>query len=81
MTQKNITAQRGILDIKDASEVIKIATQYRSNLWIEYDGHRINTKSLLGILCMGVSTGTELKLIAEGPDEELAMENLMGFLL
>ena len=46
---------------------IQKANEFRSSIWIEVDDRKINAKSLLGVLSMGITTGTEVTLIAEGP--------------
>ena len=53
--------------IRQATYFIQKANEFRSSIWIEVDDRKINAKSLLGVLSMGIATGTELTLIAEGP--------------
>ena len=53
----------------------------RSSIWIEVDDRKINAKSLLGVLSMAITTGTEVTLIAEGPDEEAAVKTLAQMLV
>ena len=50
-------------------------------IWIEVDDRKINAKSLLGVLSMAITTGTEVTLIAEGPDEEAAVKTLAQMLV
>jgi len=66
---------------KQATYFIQKANDFKSTIWVEVDIRRINAKSLLGVLSMGITTGTEVSLIAEGPDEEEAVESLTEMLL
>lgn len=66
---------------KQATYFIQKANEFRSSIWIEADDRKINAKSLLGVLSMGIATGTELTLIAEGPDEEAAVKSLSAMLV
>jgi len=66
---------------KQATYFIQKANDFKATIWVEVDNRRINAKSLLGVLSMGITTGTEVSLIAEGPDEEEAVEALTEMLL
>ena len=65
---------------KQATYFIQKANDFKSSIWIEKEERRINAKSLLGVLSMAIMTGTEVTLIAEGPDEEEAVKTLAGML-
>lgn len=65
---------------KQATYFIQKANEFRSNIWIEVEEKQINAKSLLGVLSMGVTTGTTVTLIADGADEELAVKSLVQML-
>ena len=54
------------------------ASQFHSNIWLEHDGRRLNGKSLLGILSLGISRGDVITIIAEGKDEETAVNRLIS---
>ena len=66
---------------KQATYFIQKANEYRSSIWIEVDDRRINAKSLLGVLSMGVTTGTNVTLVADGVDEEAAVNALSEMLV
>lgn len=66
---------------KQATYFIQKANEFRSSIWIEADDRKINAKSLLGVLSMGITTGTEITLFAEGPDEEAAVKELSAMLV
>ncbi|MBE6954340.1 MAG: HPr family phosphocarrier protein [Ruminococcaceae bacterium] len=65
---------------KQATYFIQKANEFRSSIWIEVDNRKINAKSLLGVLSMGVIQGTTITLIADGVDEEAAVEELTQML-
>ena len=66
---------------KQATYFIQKANDFKSTIWIEVENRRINAKSLLGVLSMGITTGTSVNLIAEGPDETEAVEALSEMLV
>ena len=55
---------------------IQKANTYNSTIWVEKDDRRVNAKSLLGVLSLGIAKGMTIVLTAEGQDEELAIEGL-----
>ena len=69
-TMQTIVKCESGLHNKQATYFIQKANEYRSSIWIEVDDRRINAKSLLGVLSMGVTTGTNVTLVADGVDEE-----------
>ncbi len=65
---------------KQATYFIQKANDFKSGIWIEAEDRRINAKSLLGVLSMAIVTGTEVTLIADGPDEQEAVRTLADML-
>ena len=66
---------------KQATYFIQKANDFKSTIWIEMDSRRINAKSLLGVLSMGITTGAAVSLIAEGVDEIEAVDTLSEMLV
>ena len=66
---------------KQVTYFIQKANEFRSSIWIEAEERKINAKSLLGVLSMGITAGTEISIIAEGPDEEAAVKELSAMLV
>lgn len=64
------------LHARPATFFIQKANEYKASVWVEKDERRVNAKSLLGILSLGVTKDMEIELIADGPDEALAIEGL-----
>ncbi len=61
---------------RPATFFIQKANEFKSSIWVEKDDRRVNAKSLLGVLSMGITDGTTISLIADGVDEAEALEAL-----
>ncbi len=61
---------------RPATFFIQKANEFQSSIWVEKEERRVNAKSLLGILSLGVTVDTEIKIIADGIDEEAAVNSL-----
>ena len=64
------------LHARPATFFIQKANEFKSSIWIEKDDRRVNAKSLLGVLSLGIVKGTAVNLIADGPDEADAINTL-----
>jgi Phosphotransferase System HPr (HPr) Family len=64
------------LHARPATFFIQKANEFKSSIWIEKDERRVNAKSLLGVLSLGIVKGTSINIIAEGVDEEQAIDTL-----
>ena len=80
-TEKTVVKCESGLHNKQATYFIQKANEFRASIWIEADDRKINAKSLLGVMSMGITTGTEITLVAEGADEEAAVKSLSALLL
>ena len=76
MKETTVNNQVG-LHARPATFFIQKANEYKSSIWVEKDDRRVNAKSLLGVLSLGIVKGTAIKLIADGPDEEAAINALV----
>ncbi len=76
MKETTVTNQVG-LHARPATFFIQKANEYKSSVWVEKDERRVNAKSLLGVLSLGIVKGTVINLIADGPDEEAAVDALV----
>ena len=65
------------LHARPATFFIQKANEYKSSIWVEKDDRRVNAKSLLGVLSLGIVKGTIINLIADGPDEDAAINALV----
>ena len=64
------------LHARPATFFIQKANTFKSSIWIEKEDRRVNAKSLLGVLSMGIIKGTTVTLIADGDDENEALNGL-----
>lgn len=65
------------LHARPATFFIQKANEFKSSIWVEKDERRVNAKSLLGVLSLGIVKGTAINLIADGADEKEAVEALV----
>lgn len=64
------------LHARPATFFIQKANEFKSSIWIEKEDRRVNAKSLLGVLSLGIVKGTAVNLIADGTDEATAVDTL-----
>lgn len=64
------------LHARPATFFIQRANEYKSSIWVEKEERRVNAKSLLGVLSLGIVGGTPIRIIADGSDEQQAVEGL-----
>lgn len=78
MINKNVTVQNQVgLHARPATFFIQKANEFKSSIWVVKDERKVNAKSLLGVLSLGITKGTEITLVADGPDEEEAADELI----
>lgn len=78
MYSKDVMVQNQFgLHARPATFFIQKANEFRSSIWIEKEERRVNAKSLLGILSLGIIGGTQIKIIADGADEQAAVNALV----
>lgn len=78
MCVKDVLVQNQVgLHARPATFFIQKANEYKSSIWVEKEERRVNAKSLLGVLSLGIVGGTTIKIIADGSDEEEAVEGLV----
>ena len=65
------------LHARPATFFIQKANEYKSSIWVEKEERRVNAKSLLGVLSLGIVGGTTIRIIADGTDEQTAVEALV----
>lgn len=61
---------------RQATYFVQKANEYECNIWLEIGNRKMNAKSLLGIMSLGIITGASVYLSAEGKDEEIAVNAL-----
>ncbi len=81
MYVKDVTVQNNVgLHARPATFFIQKANEYKSSIWVEKEDRRVNAKSLLGVLSLGIMGGTTIKIIAGGVDEEESVTELVKLL-
>ena len=65
------------LHARPATFFIQKANEFKSSIWVEKEDRRVNAKSLLGVLSLGIMGGTDIRILAGGPDEETAVDELV----
>ena len=79
MITREVTITNTIgLHARPATFFIQKANAYKSTIWVEKDDRKVNAKSLLGVLSLGIAKGMTVKLIADGQDEEAALNGLVS---
>ena len=68
------------LHARPATFFIQKANEFKSSIWVEKEDCRVNAKSLLGVLSLGISKGTAITLIADGADEGEAVAALVALI-
>ena len=79
MCVKEVLVQNQVgLHARPATFFIQKANEFKSSIWVEKEERRVNAKSLLGVLSLGIVGGTNIRIIADGSDEEEAVSSLVS---
>lgn len=82
MVSNEVVVQNSVgLHARPATFFIQRANEFKSSIWVEKDERRVNAKSLLGVLSLGIVKGTKISIIADGSDEEEAVKTLVELIL
>ena len=68
------------LEARPVAVLVQVASQFASSVYLEAEGRKVNAKSIMGMMTLGLNTGEEVKVICDGEDEEAAVENIENFL-
>lgn len=81
MTKKNIQIklEHG-LEARPVALLVQEASKYESTIYIESGDKKVNAKSIMGMMSLGLDNGEELLVMAEGADEQVAVDNIEKFL-
>ena len=78
MISRDVTIKNSVgLHARPATFFIQKANTFKSSIWIEKDERRVNAKSLLGVLSLGIAKGMVVSIIADGQDENAAVTELV----
>ena len=81
MYTREITVKNEVgLHARPATYFIQKANEFKSGIWVEKEERRVNAKSLLGVLSLGIVQDTAITLIADGIDEKEAVDALVDLI-
>jgi len=76
-TRETVVTNQVGLHARPATFFIQKANEFKSSIWIEKEERRVNAKSLLGVLSLGIVKGSKINIIADGSDEKEAVDTLV----
>ncbi|WIV13529.1 HPr family phosphocarrier protein [Proteiniborus sp. MB09-C3] len=68
------------LHARPAALFVRTCSKYRSEIFVEKDGKKVNAKSIMGIMALGVSPDEKIKIMIDGIDEEAAMKDILDLI-
>jgi phosphocarrier protein len=79
MISRSVTIRNNVgLHARSATFFVQKANCFKCSIWVEKEDCRVNAKSLLGVLSLGISGGTNITIIADGTDEAAAIDALVA---
>ena len=81
MIKKPITIQLASgLEPRPVAVLVQVASQYESKIYVETENKKVNAKSIMGMMTLGLNAGESVVVSAEGTDEQAAIENIEKYL-
>ncbi|QUI25016.1 HPr family phosphocarrier protein [Vallitalea pronyensis] len=81
MTDKKITVKIASgLEARPVALFVQVASQFESNIYVEMQDKKVNAKSIMGMMSLGVLEGEDITISADGSDEEKAIMELEKYL-
>lgn len=74
-----IQLQNG-LEARPVAVLVQTASQYNSSIYVECDDRKVNAKSIMGMMTLGLTAGEEVVVSANGDDEQTAMDDIVKYL-
>ena len=68
------------LEARPVALLVQVASQYDSSIYVECEEKKVNAKSIMGMMSLGLAAGEEVVVIASGDDEDAAMDNIEKYL-
>ncbi len=79
MVARDVLVQNQVgLHARPATFFIQKANEFKASIWVEKEERRVNAKSLLGVLSLGIVGGVTIRIIADGADEQEAVDALVA---
>lgn len=81
MKQKSVTIrlEQG-LEARPVAMLVQVASKHSSSVYLETEGRKVNAKSIMGMMSLGLDSGEMVTVIADGPDEEEAVSSMADYL-
>ena len=81
MITKTMTIQlQSGLEARPVALLVQIASQYESHIYVENGSKKINAKSIMGMMSLGLAAGEEITIVADGEDEKKAVSHIEKYL-
>ena len=81
MIKKPITVQLANgLEARPVALLVQVASQYESKIYVETENKKVNAKSIMGMMTLGLNAGESVVVSADGTDEQVAIENIEKYL-
>ena len=81
MIRKTITIELASgLEARPVAMLVQVASQYDSNIYVECESKRVNAKSIMGMMTLGLSAGEQVVVTADGSDEDAAVSDIEKYL-
>lgn len=81
MKMKAVRIQlNGGLEARPVAMLVQVASQHDSTVYLESEGKKVNAKSIMGMMSLGLDSGEMVTVIADGPDEEVTVEDIAKYL-
>lgn len=81
MSTKEITIRlENGLEARPVAMLVQVASQFESSVYLEAGSKKVNAKSIMGMMSLGLDTGEKVTVITEGSDEEAAIEGIEKYL-
>lgn len=81
MVKKTVTVELASgLEARPVAMLVQVASQYESNIYVEMEAKRVNAKSIMGMMTLGLSAGEQITISADGTDEEQAITDIEKYL-
>lgn len=81
MITKKIEIQlKNGLEARPVAVLVQVASQYNSSIYVECENRKVNAKSIMGMMTLGLTTGEEVVVSANGDDEDKAMDEIVKYL-
>lgn len=80
MRKEMVVQIAGGLEARPIAVLVQVASQYESSIYLEADEKRVNAKSIMGMMTLGLDSGEEVVVSASGPDEDIAISEIEKYL-